>query len=340
MKRGLTGIGCFLLIASVVAGHAAEQYYVPLIREQADNTIDLYWMKLNQEGKLVKGPRLIRDSSGEIWSAAIVPQGNKMLFEERALFGTSSQVYSVDVNPSSGKVTSGPVALMTGSAYNYYGLSISQDGRKFIFSRAAAFARFATWDIFLRKFKKNGSLTPNTIPIATSAGSESFPFITENARRAYYNRVYPLETGGPTSAIFMQALNANGTASGAPVLAMRIENQNLYLPMLNSAGSWMSYYNSTDDNLYVTRMSGAGLATGTPVKVTSVGAGQSALGGITRNAQILLYTLVGVGARMDGIGQTYTVYSQKLDSNGNPDGAPTQIVAAWPYWQEPWILAD
>ncbi len=64
MKKTSAFIVLAILLGGVFVAHAAESIYVPLVRKQADNTYDLYWMKLDENGKLVRGPRLVRDSAG------------------------------------------------------------------------------------------------------------------------------------------------------------------------------------------------------------------------------------------------------------------------------------
>ena len=151
--------------------------------------------------------------------------------------------------------------------------------------------------------------------------------ITEDGRSVYYYCKVALKDG-----ILMQPLSANGAPSGAPVTALSIPGEDVLFAMLDSARTWMSYYRVLDSNMYVTRVSSTGQATGTPVKVTSAGPSQWAAGGITRNPRLLIYTLVDTAAN------TFTVFSQKLDANGNPAGAPTLLVAASPYMAFAWIV--
>ncbi|MEW6367654.1 MAG: hypothetical protein AB1714_23735 [Acidobacteriota bacterium] len=116
-------VGTVLLI-SAAASETAEKLYVPLIMDTS-GTLDLYWMKLNPNGSRARGPVLVRDTAQWVTSAAIVPDGNKILYAEYES-GTSSQIYSVGVNPKNGTVVNGPTQLTTGATnYFYYGISVS-----------------------------------------------------------------------------------------------------------------------------------------------------------------------------------------------------------------------
>ncbi|MEW6366400.1 MAG: hypothetical protein AB1714_17380 [Acidobacteriota bacterium] len=327
MNKSLSGLCCMLLVACAFAAHAAENYYVPLIRGQADDTCDLYWMKLNQDGKLVRAIRLIRDSAGKIESAAIVPQGNKMLYTERQLGNDFSQIYSLGLNPKNGKVTSGPVALTSGSTYWHYGVSTSQDGRKFVYQRYPV-SPWGDAEMLLRKFKKNGVLAPRAVPIPSASESGWPPVITEDGKYVYYG------VRGGDDNIYVQALNANGTPTGAPQIALSGPPCGYpWLARIDAGRAWMSYVcfgPPNPDTVYLTRLSPSGQATGTPVKLVDPAPGTFVYGGITRNPRILIYTLDQT--------TTWTVYSQKLDANGNPVGAPIVLSPATDRTQAAWIV--
>ncbi|MEW6367682.1 MAG: hypothetical protein AB1714_23875 [Acidobacteriota bacterium] len=321
-----------LLLGYVASAHAAEYYYVPLIRQEADGTWDLYWMKLNESGKRVKGPRLIRNSAGIVGSATITPEGNKVYFSESPAPLVAQQLYSLEVNPKNGKVASAPVALTGGSYVYLHGVSLSKDGKKLVYARwDYDYTPAAIDDILLQRFKKNGSLSTVTKAIATVPGvNEWLPFITEDGRSVYYC----LEDGGKNS-IMLQRVKRLGAPAGPPIPVIQIPGEDVRQPMVEAGGTWMSYirYAAWDDNnLYVTRLSGNGLPTGAPIKITSLGADQWPAGGLTRNSKLLVYSVLSPAP-------TCPVYSQKLDANGHPAGAP-KLLNSSSCTQYPWVLPD
>lgn len=319
---------CVTMAFASAASTAAEKYYVPLLMSDGA-TWDLYWMKLDGNGARVSGPRLVRNSAGFITSAAIVSQGNKVLYTDNgSLFGTPYQVYSTGVNPKNGKVVNGPTQLTTTTGYSMAGITISKDGRKFVYAGSNGGA--TNWDIFLKKFKPNGGVGPGTVTVAGAADYEERPMITDDAKSVYYNQ----EVAGFV-AILRQGLSANGSPVGPATTALAIPGDDARFPRVDASGGWMSYYRSSDDNLWVTRLTPAGVATGTPVQVTFVPPGQYAIGGLTRNARIIVYTHYVPGAP-----GSWTLYSQKLDASGNPVGSPVVLVPASALGMYPWILTS
>lgn len=94
---------------------------------------------------------LVRDSPTEITTAAIVPEGNKILYSEEMSSGWS-QIYSVGVNPKNGAVVNGPTQRTTDSTdyyYYYYVRSIAKNGRKFSYDRYdGSSTGFDVWILF------------------------------------------------------------------------------------------------------------------------------------------------------------------------------------------------
>ncbi|MBI2838133.1 MAG: hypothetical protein HYX75_07455 [Acidobacteria bacterium] len=311
-------VGAVLLI-SAAASETAEKYYIPVIMEDTTGTLDLYWMKLRSNGTIAKGPVLVRDSATSITSATIVPEGNKMLYTEYDMEG-ANQIYSVGVNPKNGTLVNGPTQLTTGSSL-FYWPSIAKDGRKFSYSQMIG--GFDS-DVFLKKFKPNGSLGPATISVAATGAWELYPMITDDGQGVYY----VFDDGGSSTAIVFQKLKPRGKPSGTPIMAVTYPGENVYAPRVDAKREWMSYSRGYD--IWVTRLAASGAATGTPVKVTSVAAGYFAWGGLTRHARLLVYTVMG------GAPYTRTLYSQRLDKNGNPTGAPVILVPMSPNKVFPW----
>ncbi|MBI2838132.1 MAG: hypothetical protein HYX75_07450 [Acidobacteria bacterium] len=319
-------VGAVLLI-SAAASETAEKQYIPLLVDTAGTrTFDLYWMKLNSNGSIAKGPVLVRDSASGILSAAIVPQGNKILYAEGS--GIANQIYSVGVNPQNGTVVNGPTQLTTGSTgYFYYGLSIAKDGRKLAYGRNKG--ESTDFDVFLKRFKPNGSLKPSTVTIAATGAQELGSMITEDGLGVYYSSDF----SGP-EAILFQKLKSWGKPSGTPITVVTYPMVFVKSPRVDAKREWMSYILGND--IWVTRLAATGAATGTPVKGTSSALGYSVVGGLTRDARLLVYTVVWGGAGLS----TFTLYSQRLDASGNPTGAPVVLIPTSTTSVFPWMVDD
>ncbi|MEW6367655.1 MAG: hypothetical protein AB1714_23740 [Acidobacteriota bacterium] len=152
--------------------------------------------------------------------------------------------------------------------------------------------------------------------------------ITEDGLGVYYS-----SGSGPTDTILFQKLKSKGRPSGAPITAGTTPGEYLGFPRIDAERKWMSYIRG-DGNIWVTRLSATGTATGTPVKVTSVPTNYYAFGGLTRSAGLLVYMVWG-----GSYPHVHTLYSQRLDANGNPTGAPLVLVATTSNMVSPWAVA-
>lgn len=320
---------CLAMAPAASPTWPAEKHYIPLVRGAGGSSkFDLQWIKLDQNGHLLKGPRLIVDSVGQIYSCAIVQEGNKILYTDNPTGGSDYQIFAVGVNPKTGNIVNGPTPITTDPGYFYYGVGFSMDGRKFVYGRDPN--GLPMQDIFLKKFKKNGSVGPATIPIAVDVAGEYYPALSEDGRRVYYIAQIGLDWS-----IFLQKLNANGTPAGARITALAIPGANLWYPRVDAEDKWMSYWNEDDGSMYVTRLSPTGVATGTPVKVASHASpstGAGAVGGLTSDARLIVYSLFDYS----GLG-SYSLMSQKLDSNGVPVGAPIVLIPESTTFVFPWV---
>lgn len=315
-------VGAVMLI-SVASSQTAEKHYIPVLMDTS-GTIDLYWLKLNSNGSIAKGPVLVRDSATWVWSAAIVPEGNKVLYVEGS--ESSNQIYSAGVNPKNGTLVNGPTQLTTGATdYFYYGLSIAKDGRKFTYDCDKGDSN--SFDVFLKKLKPNGSVGPATVSIAATGASEMDTMIADDGQGAYYSS----DTSG-SYAILFQKLKSKGKPSGAPITAVTYPGEYVGFPRVDAKREWMSYIRG--DDIWVTRLAAMGAATGTPVKVTSVAVGYHAFGGLTRDARLLVYMVWG-----GPYPHVHTLYSQRLDASGNPTGAPVILVPTSTNMVFPWDVA-
>ncbi len=257
-----------------------------------------------------------------------------MVFSEHATQGVAmNDLCSVNVNPKNGKTKGSATMLTSSEPFQHYGLGLSMDGLKIVYSKRVVPGADRE-GVFLRKYRSNGSLAPVERVIASAPGVyNSLPFITEDGKSVYYStRV------GADMAVILQRVKSNGAASGAPITALQVAGESANKPMLDGTRGWMSFLVYPD--LYIVRVGADGIATGAPIKVVtgsgakSMGVPSYILGGITRNARVLVYV------RIDSTAHTYNLYSQKLGTNGQPAGGPTLLDSSWPYYQYPWNKPD
>lgn len=93
----------------------------------------------------------------------------------------------------------------------------------------------------------------------------------------------------------------------------------------------MSPYNETDRNRYGVRFTASGVASDTPIAVTSTGPVYN-FGGFLPNGAVVVYVVQA--------GISYTPDSQALDSNGSPSGAPGVPVPATSIPILPWFVPE